>query len=206
VTAHQRGTASPASRPMSKFTVCAILLAVWLLLWGSLSVANVLSGIAVAVSLFVIYPSQLPRWPVRRLHPWGVAVLVGRFVLDVVVSTFWLVVAALAPSSKVRAALVWVDLQFDDPALITMITNMTALTPGSMVVRIAHHDDGRPTVQLHCLAVGDPERFARSIAGLEVRCVKAIGTRSQRAALMPVAEDFGICEGPEDPREREALP
>jgi hypothetical protein len=36
--------------------------------------------------------------------------------------------------------------------------------------------------------------------------VKAIGTRSQRAALMPVAEDFGICEGPEDPREREALP
>ena len=206
MTAHDRGTAAPASRPMSKFTVGLILVAVWILLWGSASPANLLSGAAVAVALFVIYPSGLPRWPVRRLRPWPVVVLISRFAVDVVVSTFWLVVAALAPSSKVRAALVWVDLQFDDPALITMITNLTALTPGSMVVRAAHHDDGRPTVQVHCLATGDPERFARGIAGLEVRCVKAVGTRGQLAALRPVPANCGICEGPEDPREREALP
>ena len=206
MTAHERGTASPASRPMSKFTVSLILVAVWILLWGSASPANLLSGAAVAVALFVIYPSGLPRWPVRRLRPWPVVVLVGRFAGDVVVSTFWLVVAALAPPSKVRAALVWVDLQFDDPALITMITNMTALTPGSMVVRAAHHDDGRATVLVHCLGTGDPERFARGIAGLEVRCVKAVGTRGQLAALRPVPANCGICDGPEDPREREALP
>ena len=191
---------------MSKATVGLILVAVWILLWGSASPANVLSGVAVAVALFVIYPSQLPMWPVRRLRPWPVLVLVSRFAVDVVVSTAWLVVAALAPSSKVRTALVWVDLQFDDPALITMVINLTALTPGSMVVRAAHHDDGRPTVQVHCLATGDPERFARTIAGLEVRCVRAVGTREQLASLRPVPEDCGICDGPEDPREREVLP
>ena len=87
-----------------------------------------------------------------------------------------------------------------------MITNLTALTPGSMVVRAAHHDDGRATVLVHCLATGDPVRFARTIAGLEVRCVRAIGTREQLAALRPVPADCGICDGPEDPREREALP
>jgi multicomponent Na+:H+ antiporter subunit E len=188
---------------MSKFTVTLILVAVWVLLWGSASPANLLSGFAVAVVLFLIYPSQLPRWPVWRLRPWPAAVLVGRFALDVVVSTGWLVVAALSPSSKVRTALVWVDLQFDDPALITMVVNFTALTPGSMVVRVAHHDDGRATVQVHCLATGDPERFARSIAGLEIRCVRAVGTRDQRAALRPAPADRGICDGPESPRERE---
>jgi multicomponent Na+:H+ antiporter subunit E len=190
---------------MSKFTVSLVLIAVWVLLWGSASAANLLSGVAVAVALFVIYPSQLPRWPVRRLRPWAVLVLLARFAVDVVVSTFWLVIAALAPSSWVRSTTVWVDLQFDDPALITMVTNLTALTPGSMVVRAAHHDDGRPTVQVHCLATGDPERFARTIAGLEVRCVKALGTAGQVAALRPVPADCGICDGPEDPTEREAL-
>ncbi len=198
----RRGTASPASQPMSKLTVTGILLLVWVLMWGSASPANLLSGIAVAIALFVVYPSQLPLWPTRRVHPVGVALLTARFVVDVVVSNFWLTVAALAPASKVRTALVWVDLQFDDPALLTMVTNITALTPGAIIVRVAHHDDGRPTVQVHCLATRDPERFARNIAGLEVRCVRSIGTPAQLAALRPVPPDCGVCDGPEDPRER----
>lgn len=202
MSAEDRGTASPASQPMSKLTVTGILVVVWVLMWGSPSPANLLSGIAVAVALFVVYPSQLPLRPTRRVHPAGLALLAGRFVVDVVVSNFWLTVAALSPASRVRTALVWVDLQFDDPALLTMVTNITALTPGAIVVRVAHHDDGRPTVQVHCLATRDPERFARNIAGLEVRCVRAIGTSEQLTALRPVPADCGICDGPEDPRER----
>ena len=198
----ERGTASPASKPMSKLTVSVILVIVWVLMWGSASPANVLSGVAVAVALFVVYPSQLPVRPTRRVHLIGIAALVVRFVFEVVVSNFWLVVAVFAPSSRIRSALVWVDLQFDDPALLTMVTNITALTPGAIVVRLAHHDDGRPTAQVHCMATRDPERFARTIAGLEVRCVRAIGTPAQLAALRPVPPDCGICDGPEDPRER----
>ncbi len=196
--------ATPTRHPMSKLTVTLILVVVWVLMWGSASPANLLTGLAVAVSLFVLYPSQLPMWPTRRFRFGGVAVLVGTFAFDLIVSNFWLVIAALGPSRKVQTALVWVDLQFDDPALLTMITNITALTPGSMVVRAAHHDDGRPTVQIHCLSTHDPERWARSIAGLEIRCVRAIGTPEQIAALAPVPADFGICDGPEDPRERGA--
>lgn len=192
----------PARHPMSKLTVTLMLVAVWVLMWGSASPANLLSGLVVVVSLFVLYPSQLPMWPTRRFRFKGVAVLVATFVLDLVVSNFWLVLAALGPSRKVQTALVWVDLQFDDPALLTMITNITALTPGSMVVRAAHHDDGRLTVQIHCLSTHDPQRWARSIAGLEIRCVRAIGTRDQIAALAPVPDDFAISDGPEDPRER----
>lgn len=190
---------------MSKLTVGAILVAVWVFMWGSASPANLLSGIAVAVALFVVYPSTMPLWPVRPIRPWPVVVLVSRFVLDVIVSNFWLSLAVIVPASRVRTALVWVDLQFDDPALITMVANITALTPGTIVVRIAHHDDGRPTIQVHCQSVRDPERSARSIAGLEARCVRAAGTAEQVAELRPIGPDRGISDGPEDPRERERL-
>ena len=108
----------PARHPMSKLTVTLMLVAVWVLMWGSASPANLLSGLVVVVSLFVLYPSQLPMWPTRRFRFKGVAVLVATFVLDLVVSNFWLVLAALGPSRKVQTALVWVDLQFDDPALL----------------------------------------------------------------------------------------
>lgn len=194
-----------AQHPMSKVTVALILVLVWVLMWGSASPANLLSGAAVATAVFIVYPSQLPMWPTRRVRLRGVVVLATRFVVDVIVSNFWLVLAALGPARKVRTALVWVDLQFDDPALLTMVTNITALTPGAMVVRAAHHDDGRPTVLVHCLSTHDPQRWARSIAGLEIRCVRAIGTREQIAALTPVPDDFGISSGPEDPGERGAV-
>jgi len=188
---------------VSKLTTGVILVAVWVLLWGSASPANLLSGVAVAAALFVVYPTGTGLWPTRPIRPVAVGVLAGRFVLDVVVSNFWVSLAVLVPASRVRTALMWVDLQFDDPALITMVANITMLTPGVVVVRIAHHDDGRPTVQVHCLSIRDPQRYARSIAGLEVRCVRALGTAAQVAALRPVGADFGICDGPEDPRERE---
>lgn len=190
---------------MSKVTVGAILVAVWVLMWGSASPANLLSGIAVVVALFIVYPTTMPMRPTRPIRPWAVIVLAGRFVADVVVANLRLSVAVLAPGARVRTALVWVDLQFDDPTLITMVANFTALTPGTIVVRIAHHDDGRPTVQVHCLSTGDPERAARSIAGLEARCVRAVGTTAQVAALQPIGPDRGICDGPEEPGERERL-
>ena len=54
---------------MSRLTLGAILVAVWLLLWGSITVANVLSGIAVAAFLFAVYPSDLPWRPSGRVRP-----------------------------------------------------------------------------------------------------------------------------------------
>jgi hypothetical protein len=52
-------------------------------------------------------------------------------------------------------------------------------------------------VQIHTLGVRDPTRFARSIAQLEVRCVRAVGTRAQLEALRPAPPDGAISDGPD---------
>lgn len=181
---------------MSRLSVGTALVVVWVLLWGSPSVANILSGVAVAVALFLVYPTRLPMWPVRPVRPLATLRLIGHFALDVVVSNFWLSVAAFAPTARIRSATVWVDLQVDDPFLTTMVTSFVALTPGVIVVTVAHHHDGRPTLQVHTLATGDPVRFARSIPDLEVRCVRALGTRAQVAGLVAVDVDRSVRPGP----------
>ncbi len=181
---------------MSRLVTGVLLVVVWVLLWGSVSPGVLLGGVAVAVALFVVFPSRQRTWPTRPIRPVPGLVLVGRFVLDVLVSNAWLTLAVLGPASRVRTALVWVDLQVDDPVTLTMVSNLVALNPGAIIVRVDHHDDGRPVVQVHTLATRDPERFARSIARLEVRCVRAIGTREQVAALRPAPPDGGICDGP----------
>jgi multicomponent Na+:H+ antiporter subunit E len=171
---------------MSRLTLGAILVAVWLLLWGSITVANVLSGIAVAAFLFAVYPSDLPWRPSGRVRPGPFLVLCGRFVVDVVWSNVWLTIAVLGPQRSVHTELVRVELRVGDPRLIAMVTNLTALTPGAMVVRV-DAEGARPVVLVHVLSVRDPDRFASAMLGLERRCVRALGSDEQ-VALVERAE------------------
>ena len=171
---------------MSRLTLGAILVAVWLLLWGSITVANVLSGVAVAAFLFAVYPSDLPWRPSGRVRPVPFLVLCGRFVVDVVWSNVWLTIAVLGPQRSVHTELVRVELRVGDPRLIAMVTNLTALTPGAMVVRV-DVEGARPVLLVHVLSVRDPDRFASAMLGLERRCVRALGSDEQ-VALVERAE------------------
>lgn len=165
---------------MSRLTLGAVLVAVWVLMWGDASPANLLGGVLVAVVLFVVYPTPMPWWPSRRPRPVALATLAAHFVVDVVASNLWLTAAVLGPRRAVRTELVRVELRLDDPRLTTIVANLTALTPGAMVVRI-DGDGPRPVVLLHVLTVRDPARFAGATVALERRCVRALGTDQQIA-------------------------
>lgn len=171
---------------MSRLTLGALLVAVWVLLWGGATPANLLGGVLVAVVLFVVFPSELPLWPTRRVRPLALAALAAHFVVGVVASNFWLTTAVLGPRRAVRVELVRVELCVNDPRLLTMVANLTALTPGTMVVRI-EADGPRPIVLLHVLSVRDPARFGGATTTLERRCVRAFGTDEQ-IALVDAAE------------------
>ncbi len=171
---------------MSRLTLGALLVLVWVLLWGGASPANLLGGVLVAVVLFVVYPNDLPTWPTRRVRPVALAGLAAHFVAGVVASNFWLTTAVLGPRRAVRTELVRVELCVDDPRLLTIVANLTALTPGAMVVRI-DTDGPRPVVLLHVLSVRDPARFGGATVTLERRCVRAFGPDEQ-IALVEAAE------------------
>jgi multicomponent Na+:H+ antiporter subunit E len=167
---------------MSRLSLVAVLVTVWVLLWGSATPANLLGGAAVAAVLLVVYPTDLRWWPNWRIRPLALAALAWHFVVGVIGSNIWLTIAVLGPQRSVRTELVRVELRVDDPRLITAVANLTALTPGSMVVRV-DTDGARPQVLLHVLTVRDPERFAGAMLQLERRCVRALGSSEQIACV-----------------------
>lgn len=163
---------------MSRLVLGAVLIGVWVLMWGSAAPANLLSGLVVVIVLFAADPTPRPWLPRRPVRPIPLLVLVGRFVVDVVRSNVLVTYAVLGPSSAVHRKLIRVDLRVDDPTLLTLVTNMTALTPGAMVVGY-EHEDGHPVVYVHVLSPLDPERQVLAMQGLEARCVRTFGTAEQ---------------------------
>ena len=81
---------------MLRIWVLVWLTLVWLLLWGSVSAANVISGLAVALLIIVLLP--LPAVPVQgRVHPLSLLWLAANVAWWLVVSSTQVAWLALRP-------------------------------------------------------------------------------------------------------------
>lgn len=150
------------------------LTVVWVALWGDLSFANVLGGLAVALLVTVVFP--LP--PVRmklRLRPHWLLWLAVRFVVDVVVASAQVSWLTLTLRRDPRNALIAVRLRTDSELVLTLVGEMTSLVPGSVVVEARRTTR---TLYLHVLDARDEEgieRMRRRTLALERRVVMALG-------------------------------
>ena len=159
------------------------LTVVWVLLWGSVTWANVLGGLAVAVVVLVLLP--LPGLgPQVRLHPVALARYLGAFVVDLTVSSAQVVRAVLSPRPLGRAAaIITVQLRTDSDLIATILSLTLTLVPGSIVLDV---DRERRRIAVHLLLVRTVEDVERQRAGIldkERRAVAAFGTAADRAAL-----------------------
>jgi multicomponent Na+:H+ antiporter subunit E len=157
-----------------QWTVVLWLVVVWVLLWGDLSVANVVWGLVVAVVVCVVFPLAPLRMNVR-IRPHRLVWLVVRFFWDVVVASYQVAVKTLQLRRQPRNAVIEVDLRTDSDFVLTVVAEMVSLVPGSLVVeaRAATH-----TLFLHVLDVGDragAEAFRQQVFALERRVVLALG-------------------------------
>lgn len=184
---------------MSRIGLGLVLVAVWLLWWGSASPANVLAGIAVVLVLFVVFPSDRAIRPTIRFRPIALARLLGFFAFNLVTSNVVLSRTILSPRADVHTGVVKVPLRTDDVGIITMVANITALTPGSMVVQL-DVDGSDDLAWVHVLTPGDPFQVARSFSRLEQLCVEAVGSDEQIARLRTGS---GGAHGPMEPTEDE---
>ena len=168
---------------MSRIGLGLVLLGVWLFWWGSASPANILSGIAVISILFVVVPTTRPMLPTIRIRPWALVRLVGYFIYNIVTSNVLLSWTILSPRAQVHTGVLQVPLCTDDIGIVTMVTNITALTPGSMVVQVDHGGPGGAVLWVHVLTPRDPATVARSVSTLERHCIEALGSPEQIAAV-----------------------
>ncbi|RFU22311.1 Na+/H+ antiporter subunit E [Geodermatophilus marinus] len=155
---------------------------VWVLLWGTFSWANLLSGLLVAVLVTWLLP--LPAVTEHaRLHPWPVLLFAGAFLKDLAVSSVVVSWEALRPGGPVRSAIIEVQLRTDSDLLMTIVSETLTLVPGSLVLDA---DRERNVLLMHVLPVRDldeVERQRASVLEVEERVVRAFGSRAEIAAV-----------------------
>jgi multicomponent Na+:H+ antiporter subunit E len=156
----------------------AVLVAIWLLLWSDVSVANVASGLLVAGAVVGVFDTWLPGS--LALRPLRAAAFVGFFVYKLLQSSLVVAQAVIVPRRRVHTGIVAVPLHGCSDAVATLIADAISLTPGTLTLEV------RPdplTLFVHALDVRDVEQVEADVRRLEVLAVRAFGDRDAIAGL-----------------------
>ena len=176
-------TVEPAATRLRHQVPLAVwLVLVWMLLWGSWSWANLLSGLVVALTVLVLLP--LPHVVGgMRVRPAALLAFLGHFVADLFVSGAEVAWQTLRLQGVRRTAIVQVQLRVDSDLLLTMVAEAISLVPGSLVLDL---DREHRVMTLHLLPVrdrDDVERKRAHVLVVEQRLVRAFGSAADLAVL-----------------------
>jgi multicomponent Na+:H+ antiporter subunit E len=147
------------------WVLCWLIL-VWVLLWGNVSAANVLSGLAVALVITVLLP--LPAVPIEgRLHPVSLLRLGLLIAYYLVLSSAQVAWLAIKPGSPPQTAVLRAHLAIRSDLVLALAVNAINLIPGSIVLEI---DQTRRMIYVHVIDAGSErsvQRFYRQVADVE---------------------------------------
>ena len=162
------------------------LVLLWMLLWGSFSWLNLLTGTLLATLVSVGF--YLPAVELGlRLNPWYTVLYLIRLGFDIVRGSLQVAVLALSPRYTPSNAIVAVHLRTRSDFILTLTGVSTSIVPGAIVVDV---DRVRSTLYLHVLNVHRPEqveRFRNGVLAEEHRIVMALGSREDVERLRQVS-------------------
>jgi multicomponent Na+:H+ antiporter subunit E len=161
-----------------RLVAAAVLVTVWILLWGVFSWANLISGIAVSAVVLAVFPLP-PVTFAGRPHPAALLRLAGRFAADLVVASVQLAALAFRFGHEPRSAIIRVPLRVPSDLVLTLTGEAVSLVPGSLIVDT---DQASTTLYIHVIGVADRdavERFRREVYATEARIVRAIGSHAE---------------------------
>lgn len=151
-----------------RIATLALLVAAWCALWGSVSVANVLSGtlIAVAATLF----SGVDR-NAGGLHIIPLLHFMWLVVVDLVVSMASVAWEILTPTDYTDEAIIAVDTNMESRSHLLMLVVAITVTPGTAVID-TDADTGRLYLHvLHAERAPEIEQHVRRLADLAGRAL-----------------------------------
>ncbi|MDJ0339976.1 Na+/H+ antiporter subunit E [Streptomyces sp. H10-C2] len=162
------------------------LVVVWVLLWGSVTAANVSTGLIVAVVLCLVFP--LPRLGLGlRLHPVGLVRFAAHFLTDLTVSGLRTAWQSLTPA-PLPCAVLAIRLRCSGDLMLAATAIAVSAVPGSAVLEMQR---STATLFVHVMD-SDIEQARDGVRRLEVLVVRAFGTRAEIASL---DEPYGPDEG-----------
>lgn len=150
-------------------------LIIWVMLWGEVTFANVLSGILVATLLNLAMP--IPPNSALDINFGGMVRLFGSWTIDFVkasISVSWLAIRRADPP---RTAIIKVPMRTNDDISLTTAMALINLQPGGIIVDI---DKRKKTLTMHILDASSTSKVAEQINQLtriERRVIRAFENR-----------------------------
>lgn len=175
----------PASRRVrwrDRAIATAVLVVIWMLLWGVFSWANLASGLVVSAIVLAVFPLP-PVTFAGRPRPLGLVRFALRFVADLVRASVQLAWLAFRFGHRPGSAIIRVPLRVRSDLVLTLTGEAVSLVPGSLIVDT---DQASTTLFIHVIGVPDRaavERFRATVYEVEARIVRAIGSDAEIAAL-----------------------
>ena len=146
--------------------VLCFLILVWMLLWGEISAANAVSGLAIALVITLLLP--LPPVPTEgRLHPLSLVRLIAYVAYSLVLSSIQVAWLAIRPGPPPLTAVLRAHLNLKSDLVLALAVNTMNLIPGSIVLEI---DQTRRMIYAHVIDVGSERgvnRFYQQAATVE---------------------------------------
>lgn len=162
------------------------LVAMWIALWGTLSLANVLTGAAVAVAV-MLFADQIQPRPVRHLDPAAALKYLRTFATQLIVAN-WQVIKAVLRPGDIRPGILAMPLHHASDAVVTLVANSITLTPGTLTLGTDRRGDVA-ILYVHALDLSDADGVREDICELEVLAVDAFaGPDAQAVQARTLAE------------------
>ncbi|MGK2855555.1 MAG: Na+/H+ antiporter subunit E [Microbacteriaceae bacterium] len=153
------------------WTLCWLML-VWILLWGTFSAANIISGLMVALVITLLLP--LPRVPVEgRLRPLALLRLIGYVAYSLGLSSIQVAWLAIRPAPPPPTAVLRAHLAIKSDLVLALTVGVLNLIPGAIVLEI---DQTRRLIYVHVIDVGSEKAvsgFYRQVKTVERLMVAA---------------------------------
>lgn len=160
----------------------AALVALWLLAWGEITLANVISGVIVSSVLLIAFPPLHPTGPRVRVRPLGALRLVAFVAGQLVASNVVMARVVLGPRPALHPGVLAHHLERPSDELVTVMTSVLALSPGVFTVDVAADAS---TIYVHCLILKDVDEVRTSLVRLERIAEGALSFSAARPATLP---------------------
>jgi multicomponent Na+:H+ antiporter subunit E len=161
-----------------RFFLPGMLLGLWLLAWGEVSVGNIVSGIVLIAVLMLAFPTARRVGARVRVHPIALLRLVGYVLAQLAVSNVLVAREIVSRRSRVRTGVVGYRVEQPSDLTLTLMSNIIALAPGTMTVDVT---DDPPVIYVHFLLLSDVETARRTLRRLERLVVGAVETTGTSA-------------------------
>ncbi len=125
----------------------------WLLAWNSVAPGIVLLGAVLATAIPIFTARFWPEYP-RCVNYGAMARFIPVFLYDMVIANISVAVLILGPKSRLRTRFLVIPLDSTDPYVITLLTSVISLTPGTVSSNLS---GDRRSLLVHALDSADAE-------------------------------------------------